>query len=368
MSDTTYNRADIQPLDRTTLGASVCGASFAPTVKYTAIPAAKEVICGGVPGPQGETGPEGPQGPQGEQGPAGPTGPRGETGPEGPVGRNGINGKSAHELWVEQGNQGDIRAFLLSLVGPTGPQGEVGPKGGDGRSLSIKKTFASVTEMEQDTSIEEGELVVIATDINDEDNGKLFVKTNAGYALLVDLSGADGIRGEVGPAGPAGPRGLQGPAGPIGATGASGKSAYQTWLDLGNVGDEAAFIASLTGPRGPKGDTTNLGADGVSKYIVTLPHNSVVITQDAYKTFTHHSITQWGNIHLDFTPSTTLVRGEEIGRLPEGLPLPVELIEVNAIGSGGAVGQVYARKNGTILANNLIGGQRYIVNLSGYFR
>lgn len=41
--------------------------------------------------------------------------------------------------------------------------------------------------------------------------------------------------------------------GAAGAPGVAGKSAYQTWIDLGNVGTEADFIASLKGPKGDQG-------------------------------------------------------------------------------------------------------------------
>lgn len=59
-----------------------------------------------------------------------------------------------------------------------------------------------------------------------------------------------------------------------GDTGATGDSAYQAWLDLGNTGDEAAFVASLKGvqgdqgiqgiqgEKGDKGDTGDTGATG----------------------------------------------------------------------------------------------------------
>lgn len=56
--------------------------------------------------------------------------------------------------------------------------------------------------------------------------------------------------------------------GSTGGGGADGKSAYQSWLDLGNVGTEADFIASLastvagpTGDAGPPGDPGLDGAD-----------------------------------------------------------------------------------------------------------
>lgn len=52
------------------------------------------------------------------------------------------------------------------------------------------------------------------------------------------------------------PAGVQGPAGD------AGKSAYQTWLDAGNTGDEAAFLLALKGAKGDKGDTGAAGKDG----------------------------------------------------------------------------------------------------------
>lgn len=45
-------------------------------------------------------------------------------------------------------------------------------------------------------------------------------------------------------------------------TARDGKSAYQSWLDLGNVGTEADFIASLHGQDGQDGTDGNDGTDG----------------------------------------------------------------------------------------------------------
>jgi hypothetical protein len=70
--------------------------------------------------------------------------------------------------------------------------------------------------------------------------------------------GIQGIQGEPGPAGAAGTAGATGPqgiqgiqgdpgtqgvAGPAGPQGANGLSAYQIWLNNGNVGSEAVFLA-----------------------------------------------------------------------------------------------------------------------------
>ena len=59
--------------------------------------------------------------------------------------------------------------------------------------------------------------------------------------------------------------GPQGPAGADGDDGNDGLSAYEIWLNEGNVGTEADFIASLqgdAGPQGPQGDPGPAGPQG----------------------------------------------------------------------------------------------------------
>lgn len=72
--------------------------------------------------------------------------------------------------------------------------------------------------------------------------------------------GPRGPKGEKGDPGETGPQGPAGTPGVDGKDGAAGKSAYQTWLDLGNVGTEEDFLATLKGEKGDKGDT---GAQGI---------------------------------------------------------------------------------------------------------
>ena len=62
-------------------------------------------------GPQGIQGPEGPEGPQGPQGPMGEV----VLTPEQKEELKGDEGKSAYDIWVEQGGQGDETAFLTWL-------------------------------------------------------------------------------------------------------------------------------------------------------------------------------------------------------------------------------------------------------------
>jgi hypothetical protein len=73
---------------------------------------------------------------------------------------------------------------------------------------------------------------------------------------------------KVGPIGPPGPQGIQGEkgdrgnTGPAGQTGEVGKSVYEYWLQIGNQGTEAEFIAALVGPQGPKGEKGERGPVG----------------------------------------------------------------------------------------------------------
>ena len=181
----------------------------------------------------------------------------------------------------------------------------------------ISKVFPNIATMQADTSVGNGEFVIIQSNTEDEDNAKLFVKTEDGYSFVVDLSG---FRGQEGPEG--------------------------SKADLKEVGIASIqlFIASMTSPDVPTS----------SKF-------------DHYKTLTYNRITQWGTMHLDGRPLKTIAQGVLIGRLPVNAPKPATLIEVNAIGSGGKVGQVYITTDGEIKANELAQGQRYVDDLTGYY-
>lgn len=61
--------------------------------------------------------------------------------------------------------------------------------------------------------------------------------------------------------------GEDGEDGQDGNDGADGDSAYQTWLDLGNVGTEQDFIDSLQGADGQDGNDGQDGSDGDSAYV-----------------------------------------------------------------------------------------------------
>ena len=82
-----------------------------------------------------------------------------------------------------------------------------------------------------------------------------YVQEAEGLAFPRGPQGVQGVQGPIGPQGIQGPVGIQGPQGDPGT---DGKSAYQVWLDAGNTGTEADFLASLVGPQGvqgPKGES-----------------------------------------------------------------------------------------------------------------
>ena len=80
-------------------------------------------------GDKGDTGEAGPQGPKGDTGETGPKGDTGEAGPKGDTGEDGVDGvdgKSAYQIWLDNGNAGSVNDFLESLKGPKGDKGEDG--------------------------------------------------------------------------------------------------------------------------------------------------------------------------------------------------------------------------------------------------
>lgn len=190
--------------------------------------------------------------------------------------------------------------------------------GGSNKSpFIISKVFPSISAMQADTSVNNGEFVIIQSNPEEEDNAKLFVKTKEGFNFVVDLSG------------------LRGPE----------------------------------GPEGPKGDLTEIGTASVELFVASITRRDVPTTSfdDHYKTLTYNRVTQWGTMHLDITPIYTIGKTVTIGSLPANAPKPSTLIEVNAIGSGGSVGQVYITTYGEIMANDLVRGHRYVVDLTGYY-
>ena len=123
------------------------------------------------------------------------------SGSGGGSGEAGANGKSAYEIAVEHGFQGDEAAWLESLKGAQGPQGEIGPQGPAG---------------------EKG------------DQGEVGPQGEQGPA---GIDGQDGEQGEVGPQGPAGEKGEQGPAGTFDETASFSNLATNSKTIIGAINE-----------------------------------------------------------------------------------------------------------------------------------
>lgn len=207
-------------------------------------------------GIEGSVGPTGAQGPTGAIGSVGPTGTVGATGNVGPTGAKGATGNMG-----PTGPAGE--------QGAAGPTGAMGPTGEKGEGFSIAKTYASVAAMKADSAnVAVGKFVMITSSVEDEDNAKLYVRSNTSelFSFVSDLSGAQGIQGPVGPTGATGATGTQGATGktgPTGATGAVGPTGSKG--ATGNVGPTGPQgNVGATGPTGPTGKTGNTGPTGAT--------------------------------------------------------------------------------------------------------
>lgn len=153
-------------------------------------------------------------------------GEKGIQGIQGPIGLTGngianielINTTGLEKIYQINYTNGNYFQYIIS-DGATGPTG---------KGFSIEKAYTSIQDMQNDANnIEEGNFVIIASDTEDSDNAKLFVKNSENnFTFITDLSGAQGIQGPTGITGPIGPTG---PTGETGNTGPTGNIAYATF-------------------------------------------------------------------------------------------------------------------------------------------
>lgn len=169
--------------------------------------------------------------------------------------------------------------------------------GARGQGFAISKTYASIAAMNADfgnPELSEGDFVIITSNVDDDDNAKLYVKGSESFSFITDMSGAQGIQGERGYTGngiasvtlsegyltlnytngthsdPLYIKGETGETGGPGPTGSDGKSAYQVARDNGFSGTAAEWLASLVGEQGAPGQDGSDGADGKSAYEIAV--------------------------------------------------------------------------------------------------
>lgn len=174
-------------------------------------------------------------------------------------GDKGADGLSAYQVAVINGYQGSQTDWLASLVGAKGDKGD---KGDPGKDFRIVKTFSSIAEMNGD-GFSDGDFTMIASDVNDPDDGKLYVWNGNSFTYVADLSGSQGIKGDTGDRGDKGDKG---------DTGDQGLSAYQVAVNAGFSGSVNQWLTSLVGA---KGDTGDKGADAVINVITQVAYDAL---------------------------------------------------------------------------------------------
>lgn len=265
------------------------------------------------------------KGEKGKDGLNGVDGLDGEDGAQGIQGIQGVEGKSAYELAVIAGFEGDEAAWIASLKGKDGVDGEVGETGKSAYEVAVAGGF----EGDEAAWLESLKGADGTDGAKGEEGLSAYqVAVNNGFegdepAWLESLKGKDGTDGTdgaagksaqeilqegfpdedlstpelmaaflTGPRGPQGMRGADGPEGPAGKDGAAaavgdsayqsavkggfegteeewlksleGKDAYEVSVEAGFEGTREEWLASLGGIKGDTGAAGKDGADGKS--------------------------------------------------------------------------------------------------------
>jgi hypothetical protein len=163
-------------------------------------------------------------------------------------GVDGVDGVSAYQVWLSEGNDGDESAFIDSLVGTKGANGYMGKDGKSAYQLWLdagnKGNSAEFLNSLIGDSGVNGVAGLSAYELwlSTGQNGTLQNFLNS----LVGASGSSGANG---------------------TNGTNGLSAYELWKqsDSANANKSVAeFLQSLVGAQGLKGDTGATGSTGAS--------------------------------------------------------------------------------------------------------
>ena len=148
-----------------------------------------------------------------------------------------------------------------------------GLKGDTGDAFHIAKTYDTIAQMEADysgTDTHIGDYVMVVNSVDDPDNAKVYIKGSSGWRFVVDMSGAQGIKGDTG----------------NGIANAS-MSNYQLTLTFTN--GDTYTTPSLRGEKGDKGDAGDDGDDGFSPSVevvsITGGHRITIEDSEGVHTF-----------------------------------------------------------------------------------
>lgn len=110
---------------------------------------------------------------------------------------DGQDGQDLQFIW--QGTSLGVKTETQQEYTFVDLQGVQGPAGPQGEPFTIKKTYASISQMNADfNNMQLGDYVMIASSVEVEDNAKLYTRGASQWIFITDFSGATGIRGETG--------------------------------------------------------------------------------------------------------------------------------------------------------------------------
>ena len=169
-----------------------------------------------------------------------------------------------------------------------------------------------------------GDYVMIAGDVETEDNAKLYTRGESSWIFICDFSGAQGIQGEQGPQGEQGIQGIQGIQGPVGPTGNGISSIAKT----GTSGLVDTYTITFT-----NGNTTTFNVTN-GNGITSITKTATVGSVDTYTiTFTNGTTTTFDVTNGEVTQAQLDEVIEEYNRLlnntPSASPTPSDTLYIN---------------------------------------